>query len=54
MEKQLIIFLLVMGVAVGGMVYYHLNTENPFDGEAFFGPKDSPAEPSSQPQNSRP
>lgn len=54
MGKQLIVFLLVLGLAVAGMVYYHLNTDSPFDGEAFFGPKERPADLSSQPQNNRP
>jgi hypothetical protein len=42
-NKQLVIFLAVIVVFVGGMAYYHVNTPSPFDGEAFFGPKDMPS-----------
>lgn len=48
------VFLVVLGLAVAGMVYYHLNTDSPFDGEAFFGPKERPAETAPQSQNNRP
>jgi len=46
-------FLLVVGVLVALMMYYHNNTESPFDSEVFFGPKETPAEPAA-PQNNRP
>ncbi|MBU2038382.1 MULTISPECIES: hypothetical protein [unclassified Thalassolituus] len=54
MVKQLIVFLIIIALTVAVMVYYHVNTESPFDGEAFFGPKERPAEPSPAPQNKRP
>jgi len=38
-NKQLVIFLLVILVFVAAMTVYHVNTPSPFDGEAFFGPK---------------
>ncbi|MEC8907916.1 MULTISPECIES: hypothetical protein [Thalassolituus] len=50
MNKQLIIFLLVIGAFVGAMSYYHVSTPSPFDGEAFFGPKETPAPPPETPQ----
>ena len=42
MNKQLMIFLVVIVAFVGGMAYYHISTPSPYDGEAFFGPKDVP------------
>ncbi len=50
MNKQLIIFLLVIGAFVGAMYYYHVSTPSPFVGEAFFGPKETPAPPPETPQ----
>ena len=35
--KKLIIFLLVLGVLIAGMTYYHYVTPNPYDAEVFFG-----------------
>jgi hypothetical protein len=49
-NKQLVIFLLVIGAFVGAMSYYHVSTPSPFDGEAFFGPKDVPPPPEDTPQ----
>lgn len=37
MNKQLIIFLLVLAAIVGGLAYYHVNTPTPFDSPVFFG-----------------
>lgn len=37
MNKQLIVFLLILGALIAGMAYYHLNTASPFDSPVFFG-----------------
>lgn len=37
MNKQLIVFLLILAALIGGMVYYHVNTASPFDSPVFFG-----------------
>ena len=45
MNKQLIIFLLVMAAVVGGMVYYHQSTPNPYNSPVFFGEEARDSEP---------
>lgn len=42
MNKQLVIFLVVVTAIVVAMAQYHVSTPSHFDGEAFFGPKDAP------------
>lgn len=44
MNKQLIIFLVVVTAIVVALAQYHVSTPSPFDGEAFFGPKAVPEE----------
>ncbi len=45
MNKQLIIFLLVLGVIVAGMVVYHNRTPSPFNSPVFFGAPQPEPEP---------
>ena len=45
MNKQLIIFLLVMAAVVGGMVYYHKSTPSPYTSPVFFGEEARDPEP---------
>lgn len=37
MNKQLLIFLLVMGLIVAGLIYYHFNREQVVYSNVFFG-----------------
>lgn len=39
MNKQLVIFLVVVTAIVVALTQYHVSTPSPFDSEAFFGPK---------------
>ena len=45
MNKQLIIFLLVLAAMVGGMVYYHKSTPSPYNSPVFFGAPQPEPEP---------
>lgn len=50
-NKQLVIFLVVVTALVVAMAQYHVSTPSPFDGEAFFGSKDQPRDqPRDQPK----
>lgn len=37
MNKQLLIFLLVMGLIIAGLIYYHFEREQPVYSNIFFG-----------------
>ena len=45
MNKQIIIFLVVLGILVAGMVAYHERTPSPFNSPVFFGPPADEPEP---------
>ncbi len=36
-NKQLVYLLIVLGILVAGMTYYHKTTPSPYDAKAFFG-----------------
>lgn len=45
MNKQLIIFLLVLAAIIATMVYYHNRTPTPFNSPVFFGAPETQKEP---------
>jgi hypothetical protein len=47
-NKQLVIFLVVVTAIVVALAQYHVSTPSPFDSEAFFGPKEVPQEPTKE------